>query len=101
MKTILNRTFTFSVPSNLTLNWLFEFHCTLNIYADNKVFISVTDANIGSVELITYHPGDMTRLFLYVWHQCSMLALNFVVAQTDRDAIASQLSHSRKQEGLP
>lgn len=92
MKTQLNRTFTFSVPSNLSINWLFEFHCIFDIYADNKTFIHIKDENIGQVELIIYHPGDMTRLFLYAWHQCSLLALNFVVTSTDRDANASRLA---------
>lgn len=100
MTTQFNRTFVFSVPSNLSINWLFEFHCKFLVYPDNTVIIDIKDKNTGCVTLKIQHPGDMTRLFLYVWHQCSMLALNFVVAQTDRDAIASHLAHSKKQVKL-
>jgi len=93
MATQLTRTFTFSVPSNLTINWLFEFHCTFYIYTDKTVTVSIRDANIGYRRLKIDHPGNNTRLFIYVWHQCSILALNFVVDQTDRDARASRLAH--------
>lgn len=96
MYTRFNRTFTFSVPSNLSINWLFEFHCTFCVYPDNQVDIHIRDENTGQIRLLIKHPGDMTRLFLYAWHQCSIIALNFVVAQTDRDAIASHLTRSRK-----
>lgn len=93
MSAQLTRTFTFLVPSNLTINWAFEFHCIVFLNTDNTVDFFVEDDNVGFVHFKMDNPNDNTRLFLYAWQRCSVLAADFVIAQTDRDARASKLAH--------
>lgn len=88
----IDRTFTFLVPSHLSLDWLFEFHCTATIGPYGEATITIKDENIGQVTLNVKHPGDAAKLLLYVWHQCTVLAINFVVAQAEQGASASALA---------
>lgn len=83
----INRTFCFSLPSVLSLNWLFEFRCAIRIYENKKAIVNIEDANIGQVQIRTSYPGNVAKMCLFVWHQCSILALNYVIKQNDHDAL--------------
>lgn len=86
------RLFTVSPPSTLNLNWLFEFHCTIQDHETSQVVIDIQDDIIGCAQVRIKNPGELWKVWLYVWHQCNVIALNCTVVHNTRDAEHSRLA---------
>lgn len=90
------RNFTVSPPSTLLLNWLFEFHCTIQTHRTQGIVVDVQEATIGSVQIKMKNPGANWKIWLYVWEKCHILALNHAFDQNTRDAAHAFLFHPER-----
>lgn len=86
MKNEYQRDFTILVPSTLLFDWLFEFQCCINFPEAQVVVIRLKENTIGCVQLHTANPGELWKIWLYVWRQCVALAFDYAVKANVRDA---------------
>jgi len=93
---ITRRTFRISPPSILSLDWLFEFHCTIRINEIQHVTIDIKEDMTGHTRFLTIHRGEMWRLLLFTWHKCHVLAFKHVLEQNTQDAMTSNLARLEK-----
>lgn len=100
MSSTVLRTFRFSPPSTLSLDWLFEFHCAIRINNARRVVVTVDEEMTGHTQFRTRYSGEMWRLFLFVWHKCHIMALNHAFKQNTQDACASRERHLKKLGGF-
>lgn len=79
------RSFTFMVPSTLLLDWRYEFHCSIEILEARRIVVDLQEDTVGSVQIKVRNPGTRWKIWLYIWEQCHILALNHAFAQNTQD----------------
>lgn len=81
----LSKTFTFNVPSVLSFDWLFEFHCDVTITDTQQAVVDIEEATIGSGQVTLKHNGPMWFTWLKVLAFCQGAAVEFVKKTNKED----------------
>ena len=72
-----SKTFVFNVPSALSFDWLFEFHCELTITDTQKAVVDIDEATIGSAQVKMEYSSPRWLRWLKVLSLCQRAALAF------------------------